>query len=186
MSDITALRPGALAAILGATVLVLPLDAHAQRGQGAPNRAAVEGQALLQHVGGGIDALADSLSLDGDQRDRIAELVAEFNDANGDLVRSLAAMRRQMRRAMAARDRAAVAEARRRMSREHGNPAEELAPALAALRENIEAALDDSQRKRLAEMLSRAMRRRPGGAAPTSAYAATSVALPSPRISLSA
>ncbi len=162
--SLPALRSSAPALAVGfAAVLALPLDARAQRGGQAQNRAMAEGQTLLRHLAGGVDALADSLSLAEGQARRVARLAAGFRNDNADALERFSALREEMREAMAGRDRAAIAEARRRWSEKYGNPARDLAPALAALRDGIDEVLDEAQREKLAEMLARNARRRQGG-----------------------
>ena len=139
--------------------LGVPSASQAQRAENPQGRELAQAQSLWRHLDARLDSLADALSLNADQKERLAGLAKDFRATNADALASWNAMRREMRKAMANRDRAAIGEARRRWAEEHGNPARELAGAFAVLKEDVEATLDDSQREKLDLLMRREARR---------------------------
>lgn len=160
------LRPASrLATLVAAATTMLggPAGSQAQRAGNPQGQAIAQAQSLWRHLDAGLDSLAGALSLTADQKEQIAGLTDAFRAANAEALAGWNAMRRDMRRAMADRDRAAMGEARRRWAEEYGDSARRLTRAFAALKEDVEAALDDEQREKLDGLVRDGIRRRTGG-----------------------
>ncbi len=154
-----------LAALVAGLVAALgvPADSEAQRALNPQDQAMAEAQSLWRNLNGGLDSLADSLSLSADQKERITVVADEFRAANTETLARWTALQRKMRELLASRDRAAIGQARREWGDKYGNPVRELAPAFAVLKEGVEAVLNADQREKLDALVRRGVRRRPRG-----------------------
>lgn len=152
-------RTLALAFVAGTLALTTPDPASAQQRRGGGMFGGGEAMMLWGRLDQGFDELASTLSLTDAQKQLITIVVDDFREANADALARLTAMREEMRGMFGGGARPGR-QAMQQLVQKHGNPAQELAPALATLKEDVTAVLDPEQVQRLTRLL--AQRRPPG------------------------
>ena len=149
----------ALAFVAGTLALATPDPTAAQQRRGGGMFGGGEAMMLWGRLDQGFDEFAGTLSLTDAQKQLVTIVADDFRTANEDALTRLTAMREELRGMFGGGSRP-DRQAMQQIVQKHGNPAQELAPALETLKEDVTAVLDPEQVQRLARLL--AQRRPPG------------------------
>ncbi len=152
-------RALALAFVAGTLALATPDPGAAQQRRGGGMFGGGEAMMLWGRLDQGFDEFAGTLSLTEAQKQLVTIVADDFREANADALARLTAMREELRGMFGGGSRP-DRQAMQQIVQKHGNPAQELAPALETLKEDVTAVLDPEQVQRLTRLL--AQRRPPG------------------------